>query len=57
MLLQIFFFALGSVLCGAAKSVNFLIAGRSKYALLRAITLTNYYSKLFKVLVLVVSCP
>lgn len=33
MLIQIIFFALGSALCGAAKSVNFLIAGRSKYQL------------------------
>lgn len=30
MLLQIFLFAFGSALCGAAQSMNFLIGGRSK---------------------------
>lgn len=33
MLLQIFYFALGSALCGAATSLGFLIAGRSKLIL------------------------
>ncbi len=43
MLAQVFFFALGSALSGAAPSLNFLIAGRSaSIFLLYSSTFTHY---------------
>ena len=39
--LQIIFFAVGSALCGAARSVNFLVAGRSEYLTIFEIKLVH----------------